>query len=143
MRFAEAERFLSAGFLMFDENDDVMALAAVTALLLGCRASEVLHVRVRDLDCNGTRLWIAAQDSEYGGKTHNAARSPDIPEVPRPRLLKRAVGQRPDDYLFGVSRTGRPKRRQILHTAVRRVCIAQGSRLSVHTASAVCGRPQA
>lgn len=126
LRFDEAERFLTVGFRMFDEEDDVMALAAVTALLLGCRASEVLHVRVRDLDCGGTRLWIAARDSDYGGKTHNAARNPDVPEVLRPRLLKRTVRKQPEDYLFGVARTGNPKSRQVLHAAVRRVCITAG-----------------
>lgn len=111
---------------MFDEKRDAMALAAVTALLLGCRASEVLHVRVRDLDCGGTRQWIAARDSEYGGKTHNAARSPDVPEVLHPRLLRLSSGKRPEDYLFGVTRTGKPKHPQILHAAVRRVCVAAG-----------------
>ncbi|MFO0579221.1 MAG: tyrosine-type recombinase/integrase [Polyangia bacterium] len=126
LRFDEAERFLSAGFRMFDEKRDAVALAAVTTLLLGCRANEVLHVRVRDLDCGGTRLWIAARDSEYGGKTHNAARSPDVPEVLRPRLLRLSSGKRPEDYLFGVTWTGKPKHRQILHVAVRRICVAAG-----------------
>ena len=79
LRFEEAERFLTAGVRLFDEQKDVMALAAVTTLLLGCRASEVLHLKVRDLDCGGTRLWIAAQDGEYRGKTRNAARNPEVP----------------------------------------------------------------
>ena len=81
-----------------------MALAAVTALLLGCRASEVLQVRVRDLDCGGTRLWIAARDSDYRGKTTNAARDPDIPEVLRPRLLKLTLDQAPDACYTAPSR---------------------------------------
>ena len=33
----------------------------------------------------------------------------------RPRLLQRAVGQQPEDYLFGVSAKGRPRTRQALH----------------------------
>ena len=126
LRFEEAERFLTAGFALFDEKQDPMALAAVTTLLLGCRASEVIHVKVRDLDCGGTRLWIAAQDGEYRGKTRNAARNPEVPEVLRPRLLQRTVGQQPEDYLFGVSAKGRPRSRQALHSAVRRVCLAAG-----------------
>ena len=124
LRFDEAERFITTAFQLFDERQDVMALAAVTALLLGCRASEVLQVRVRDLDCGGTRLWIAARDSDYRGKTTNAARDPDIPEVLRPRLLKLALGQAPDAYLFGLSSTGKPKSRQLLHSNVRRLCMA-------------------
>ena len=57
--------FITTGFRLFAEKGHTMALAAVTALLLGCRASEVVHLHVRDLDCGGTRLWIAAQDGEY------------------------------------------------------------------------------
>ena len=41
-------------------------------------------------------------------------------------LLQRAVGQQPEDYLFGVSAQGRPRTRQALHSAVRRVCLAAG-----------------
>ena len=123
LRFEEAERFLTAGFQLFDEQQDALALAAVTTLLLGCRSSEVLHLTVRDLDCGGTRLWVAAQDSEYRGKTHNAARNPEVPDVLRPRLLQRIVGMSADDYLFGASARGRPRCRQALNDAVRRVCL--------------------
>jgi hypothetical protein len=45
-----------------------------------------MALHVRDLDCGGTRLWIAAPDSEYSGKTDNAARNPEVPEALRPRL---------------------------------------------------------
>ena len=126
LRFDEAERFITTAFQLFDERQDTMALAAVTALLLGCRASEVLQLRVRDLDCGGTKLWVAARDSDYQGKTANAARDPDVPEVLRPRLLKLAADQAPDSYLFGLSSTGKPKSRQLLHTVVQRLCVAAG-----------------
>jgi len=126
LRFDEAERFISTAFQLFDERQDTMALAAVTALLLGCRASEVLQLRVRDLDCGGTKLWVAARDSDYRGKTANAARDPDVPEVLRPRLLKLTADQAPDAYLFGLSSTGKPKSRQALHSTVQRLCVAAG-----------------
>ena len=126
LRFDEAERFITTAFQLFDERQDTMALAAVTALLLGCRASEVLQLRVRDLDCGGTKLWVAARDSDYRGKTANAARDPDVPEVLRPRLLKLSTGQAPDAYLFGLSSTGKPKSRQLLHSTVQRLCVAAG-----------------
>lgn len=102
-----------------------MALAALTALLLGLRASEVLHLRVRDLDCGGTKLWVAASDS-YGGKTANARRDVEVPNVLQPRLLKVAAGQAPDAYLFGTGSTGKPRCRQVLYCAVHRVCDAAG-----------------
>jgi integrase len=126
LRFDEAERFISTAFQLFDERQDTMALAAVTALLLGCRASEVLQLRVRDLDCGGTKLWVAARDSDYRGKTANAARDPDVPEVLRPRLLKLTADQAPDAYLFGLGSTGKPRSRQVLHSTVQRLCVAAG-----------------
>ncbi|MFO0580044.1 MAG: site-specific integrase [Polyangia bacterium] len=126
LRFDEAERFITAAFLRFDERGDPMALAAVTALLLGCRAGEVLHLRVRDLDCGGAKLWVAARDSDYRGKTDNAARDCDVPEVLRPRLLKLTAGRAPTDYLFGATSEGRARSRQVLHSAVQRLCVAAG-----------------
>jgi integrase len=126
LRFDEAERFITTAFQRFDEKHDTMALAAVTALLLGCRASEVLQLRVRDLDCGGTKLWIAARDSDYRGKTNNAARDPDVPEVLRPRLLKLTVNQTSDSYLFGLSAKGEPKSRKVLYATVHRLCAAAG-----------------
>jgi len=123
LRFEEAERFISTGFRLFEEHDDWMALAAVTALLLGLRASEALHLRVRDLDCGGTKLWVAASDS-YRGKTINARRDPEVPKVLQPRLVKLASGRAPEEYLFGIARTGKPRCRQVLHSTVQRLCKA-------------------
>ena len=126
LRFDEAERFISVAFRMFDEGEDMMALATVTALLLGCRAGEVRHLRVRDLDCAGAKLWVAAGDSDYRGKTRNAARDPDVPEVLRPRLLRLASGRDPHALLFAMSRTGKPVSHQAFYSAVHRVCRAAG-----------------
>lgn len=121
LRFEEAERFITTGFRLFEEKDDWLALAAVTALLLGLRASETLHLRVRDLDRGGTKLWVAASDS-YRGKTANARRDLEIPKVLTPRLVKLAAGRAPDAYLFGATHTGKPRSRQVFHSAVHRVC---------------------
>jgi integrase len=123
LRFEEAERFITVGFQLFDERQDWLALGAVTALLLGLRVSEVLHLRVRDLDCGGTKLWIAAIDS-YRGKTENARRDCELPKVLQPRLMKLAESRAPDEYLFGRARTGNPRCRQLLNAAVHRICKA-------------------
>ncbi len=125
LRFEEAGQFISAGLRLYETKEDVLALAAVTALLLGLRASEVLSVRVRDLDCGGTKLWVATGDG-YRGKTENARRAPDVPTVISGHLLKLATGHSPDAYLFGDPQTGRPRCRQVLHRAVHRVCEAAG-----------------
>ncbi len=121
LRFDEAERFIATGFRLFEEKQDWMALCAVTALLLGLRASEALHLRIRDLDCGGTKLWVAASDS-YHGKTKNARRELEIPKVLAPRLIQVALGRPSDEYLFGVASTGKPRCRQVLYAAVRRIC---------------------
>ena len=125
LRFEEAERFITTGFQRFEEHQDWMALAAVTSLLLGLRASETLHLRVRDLDCGGTKLWVAASDS-YRGKTVNARRDPEVPKVLQSRLLKLASGRGADEYLFGIARSGKPRCRQLLNTAVRQICTQAG-----------------
>lgn len=124
LRFEEAAKFISAGLALFDTRDDMLALASVTVLLLGCRAGELLHVRVRDLDCGGTRLWLAAQDGGYAGKTRNAVRNADVPTVIQSRLHALTAGRSPDDYLFGRRQHSKPVVRQLLWTAVRRVCVA-------------------
>ena len=49
-----------------------------------------------------------------------------MPEVLRPRLLKLSTGQAPDACLFGLSSTGKPKNRQLLHSTVQRLCVAVG-----------------
>ncbi len=123
LRFDEAERFISTGFHLFEEKQDWIALCAVTALLMGLRASESLHLCVRDLDCGGTKLWVAASDS-YRGKTVNARRDLEIPKVLTTRLVRLAAGRDPDEYLFGASSTGRPRCRQVLNAAVARICRA-------------------
>lgn len=121
LRFEEAEQFITAGFRLFEKRQDWLALSAVTALLLGLRASEALHLRVRDLDCGGTKVWVAAKDS-YRGKTANARRDAAVPKVLQLRLIKLASDRAPDDFLFGCTKTGKPRCRQLLHSAVWRVC---------------------
>lgn len=123
LRFEEASRFITTGLRLYDEQQDLMALASVVALLLGLRASEVLNVCVRDLDCNGTKLWVAASDG-YRGKTENARRDSDVPVVIQARLVELAARHAPEDLLFGLGETGKPRCRQVLHRAVHRVCDA-------------------
>lgn len=117
LRIEEARPFAETAFRLFDETGDVLALACVMPLYLGLRASEVLRRRVRDVDCGGSLLWIDA------GKTRNARRNlkVDAPELQQ-RLTKLASGRAPDEPLFGMGSTGQPRRRQSLHSAVRRIC---------------------
>lgn len=116
LRIDEANRFVATALQMFDEGGDVLALAAVVALLMGMRASEVLKRRVRDVDCGGKVLWID------GGKTRNARRHLKVPKVLQPRLLKLCEGKLPEDPILGPNRNGGPRHHRVLWAAVGRIC---------------------
>lgn len=118
LRIDEAQRFVTTALGRFDEQADPMAMAALIALLMGLRASEVLQRRVRDVDRNGEILWID------GGKSKNARRYLDVPAVLQPRLMQLCSGREPDEFLMGLSARGEPKRRQALWTTVHRLCLA-------------------
>ena len=75
LRIDEARRFAETALTLYTEQGDTLALAALMALLLGLRASEVLLRVARDVDDGGRILWID------GGKTHNARRHLRVPEV--------------------------------------------------------------
>lgn len=120
LRIEEAKLFVDTALRRFDQHEDAMALGGAVALLMGLRASEVLRRCARDVDRGGEILWI---DS---GKTRNARRFLDVPAVLQPRLLKLASQRRPEELLFGASRVGKPRVRQILWQAVHRVCDAAG-----------------
>ena len=96
LQIDEARRF-TAHALRRAELGSPGAVAALTALLLGLRASEVLLRRVRDLDDNGHILWIPF------GKTKNARRRLRVPDELRPHLLRLCEGKSPEDTIFSVS----------------------------------------
>ena len=100
------------------------------ALMLGMRASEVLCRIVRDLDDSGRVLWITR------GKTDNARRRLNVPEVLRPLLLRCAEGKSPDEFLFGCSpvHPDKPLTDAWLWTRIQRLCKEAGvPRISTHS----------
>ena len=106
------------------------ATCALLALLLGMRASEVLHRVVRDLDDHGRVLWITR------GKTDNARRRLQVPEVLRPLLLRYAEGKTPEQLLFQPEAGGRqqPLSDAWLWGQVQRLCDEAGvPRVSTHS----------
>ena len=60
---------------------------ALVALTMGLRTGEVLDQVVRDLDDGARYLWIDA------GKTANARRHLEVPELVQPYLLRLAAGK--------------------------------------------------
>ena len=79
------------------------------ALLMGMRASEILHAVARDVDDRGRLLWIPVS------KTRSGRRVLEIPAPLRPHLLRLAKGQPALARLF-------PHRREWLYKWVRRIC---------------------
>ncbi|MCA9677574.1 MAG: site-specific integrase [Myxococcales bacterium] len=89
------------------EQEHVGAIAVLTALLLGLRASEVTDRVCRDLDDEGRLLWVPF------GKTRRSKRALEVPELLSPYLLGLAEGRAPDAQLFGagaVTYRRQPKR---------------------------------
>lgn len=128
LRIDEARLFTETAFRLYSQRGDRLALGALTALLLGVRASEVVRRTVRDLDDGGRILWIDA------GKTRNARRHLKVPELLRPYLVALAGNRSPSEFLFGMSEQGQPRRRHSLYEAVHRVCDAAGiQRVCTHS----------
>ena len=121
LRIEEARLFTKAALRCFQEDNQPLALGALLALMMGLRTSEVMNRVVRDLDDGARYLWI---DS---GKTQNARRHLEVPDVLSPYLLRLARGRRTDEPLFGVSAvTGRPPLRQAMYRTVQMICAKAG-----------------
>lgn len=129
LRIDEARRFVATAMEQAQAGEPA-AIASLMALMLGMRAGEVLARIVRDLDDGGRVLWITR------GKTDNARRRLEIPEVLRPLLARLADGKAPEVLLFGESpiHPGKPLTDAWLWGHVRRICDEAGvPRVSTHS----------
>lgn len=120
LRIEEARRFTEAAIGYFEETQSSLAIGALVALTMGLRTSEVLDRVVRDLDDGARYLWIDA------GKTANARRHLEVPELLQPYLLLLAAGKQPEEFLFGASESGGRRYRQKMWEMVRRLCQRAG-----------------
>lgn len=82
LRKSEAERFVETAL---GRAGDDRAAAALVALLMGLRSSEVAGLEARDLDEGGRLLWIDR------AKTAAGERKLRVPDVLRPLLTERAM----------------------------------------------------
>ena len=129
LRIDEARRFVEVA-VEKAQHGDRAALAALLALMLGMRASEVLCRIVRDLDDSGRILWITR------GKTDNARRRLEVPEVLRPLLNRMTKGKSTEDFLLGKSPVypEKPLTDAWLWGQVRKLCDEAGvPRVSTHS----------
>jgi integrase len=109
----ESRKFLAVAIAQANTGRE-MAIAAMVALLLGERASEVLHRQVRDLDDGGRLLIISDTKTDAGRRTL------EVPAVLQPYLLKLASGKEPTESLFN-ARTPR-----WLLRVVKQICTEAG-----------------
>lgn len=122
LRVREARAWYAKALELAD-GDDQGAIAALVALLLGMRASEIVSRKVADLDDDeapADLLWIPCSKTPAGRRTL------EVPEELRPLLLACAEGKTPDRYLFECEREqdafGKPHRRDWVLDQVHRIC---------------------
>jgi site-specific recombinase XerD len=77
LRIDEARKWLAKARELANQGHDG-AVAAMMTLLMGMRCSEVISRIVRDVDDNGTLLWIPDSKTEKGKRTLR------VPEMLRP-----------------------------------------------------------
>lgn len=94
LRIDEARRWMAKATELAD-GGEAGAVAAMMALVLGMRASEIVSRVVRDLDDEGRQLWIPDAKTEAGKRTLR------VPDVLQPYLQRLAANQRPEARLFG------------------------------------------
>lgn len=117
------------------DGGDQGATAALVALLLGMRASEIVSRRVADLDedeAPGDLLCIPCSKTPAGRRTL------EVPEVLRPLLLACVEGKMPHRHIFECERTheiglAKPHGRDWVIDQVHRVCdLAKVPRVTAH-----------
>jgi len=120
LRIDEAKRVV----VLVLNKGDPLAIAIVSMLLTGIRPGEAMALKVRDLDDEGTVLWVAAED----GKTDAAKRMVEVVPALRPMLTALAQGRSGDEYLFRFQskkqKTTNPlkSRTDALHRRLRQLC---------------------
>lgn len=112
LRIDDSRKWYAEALRMAETDNG--AVAAIMALTMGMRASEIVNRKVRDLDNNGSILIIGE------AKTRRGVRSLVIPEILRPMLARAAQGKGPDDLLLGFGN------RQVVRQWTHKICEAAG-----------------
>ena len=114
LRIDEARKFVATA-LGRARTLEVGATAALMQIFLGLRPTEAVIRVVRDLDDQGRVLWVPF------GKTSNARRRLQVPEVLREILLQHAHGKPPESPLLGPAGEGMHTRHALRHR-LRQLC---------------------
>jgi len=121
LRVKEARAWFEKALELANKSDQG-ATAALVALLLGMRASEIVSRRVADLDedeAPGDLLWIPCSKSPAGRRTL------EVPVVLRPLLVAICDGRDRESYVFA-REDGGARCRDWIIANVRRICRAAG-----------------
>lgn len=120
----EAKRFVAEAL---EHHDDPLALACAAMVYTGLRPGEIMGLQVRDLDANGTLLWVEKSKTEAG------KRGVEVAGEFQPYLKVLAQGRESWDYLFDFkperSRACHDERKQRVDALLRRtrsLCKAAG-----------------
>jgi integrase len=107
--------------------NDPMAVACAAMIYTGLRPGEIMGLQVRDLDADGTILWVEKSKTEAG------KRAVEVAEVFRPFLQSLARGRKSLEYLFDfqpersrVCRDERKRRTDALLRRTRSLCKSAG-----------------
>lgn len=121
-RTIDEARQLYAVCLTRAGEGDAGALAALLAVAMGLRASEIVTRTVRDIDDGGKVLRIGDNVAlGFKTKSQTSSRSLRLPADLRPLLAQHAAGKKGTALLF-VSAKGEPHRRQWVWQCSRRLC---------------------
>lgn len=132
LRIDEARRWAAKALELAPKHPG--AVAALCALLLGLRASEITTRQVRDLDDEGRLLWVPRSKTKAGRRTLETG------DLLRPLLEALARGRPGDALLFGGRRRNRRApdetvphlRGWVLHWTKRICDLAEVPRVSAH-----------
>jgi len=94
LRIDEARRWMAMATKLANAGEGG-AVAAMMALLLGMRASEIVTRVVRDLDDDGRLLWIPDAKTEAGKRTLR------VPPILQPYLAELTSGKTAEALIFG------------------------------------------
>ncbi len=118
LRHDEARRLTGLCMQLAPMEDG--ALSVLLALLMGLRASEIVTRTVRDLDRDGTILWVDAVE-DWSPKTAASRRPVEVPAQLQPFLWDRAKDKAPTALLMP-SKKGRRHDRGWVRKEVARLC---------------------
>lgn len=128
LRIRDARAWYAKALELADDGDQG-AIAALVALLLGMRASEIVSRRVADLESDeapADTLWIPCSKTPAGRRTL------EVPEVLRPMLLWCVEGKADGAHVFETEE-GKPHWRDWIIGNVHRICDAVGvPRVTAH-----------